>query len=195
MANWCCNTLTFNGSKTNILNLSKIILEMKHRGDEQNKGVLPIIQEDQNDLHFFYIEYIDDSLNTDSSDDDDHHLSISYQSKWSPVVNSVAWLSEKMGVSFLLEYEESGNMIYGKYKMDYEESEDTRNTVYHKFLSDDEYKSCKYIESPNGLITHYRDAVSEEDWDKLIDEEDYSEMDDYEMLEDTLDTKDWEEHM
>ena len=192
MANWCNNSLTFTGSKDNILNLSKIILEMKHRGDKQNQGVLPIIQEDTNDLHFFYIEYLQDSLNDNLKDEDDHFIYINYQTKWNPNIHSVTWLSRKMGVSFELDYEESGNLIYGKYKMDHEDSE---NKVYNKYLTDDEYNSCKYIESSNGLITHDKDAISEEDWDRLIDEEDYSEMEDYEKLEDTLDTKDWELYM
>lgn len=192
MANWCNNNLTFTGSKDNILNLSKIILEMKHRGDKQNQGVLPIIQEDTNDLHFFYIEYLEDSLNDNLEDEDDYFININYQTKWNPNILSVTWLSRKMGVSFELDYEESGNLVYGKYKMDHEDSE---NKVYNKYLTDDEYNSCKYIESSNGLITHDRDAVSEEDWDRLIDEEDYSEMEDYEKLEDTLDEKNWELYM
>jgi hypothetical protein len=190
MANWCNNSVTFNGPEENIRALESYLREMEKRCSEQKCGVLPIIQNEPEDGYYFDIYHMDEAEFVGENST----VSINYSSKWSPNEKNVYWLACKLKVSFNLHYEESGNKIYGEYRMVYTEpEEETEKPIYeHRYLTDDEWDSCSYITDPDEKVSHDFGSIDKEEWERLLDEEDWSLMEDWEKFDDTLTDKEWE---
>lgn len=191
MPNWCWNDVTFNGPKENLQQLSKILEDMVKRCNETGMGVLPIIQEATEDGYFFGISVEDENAN-EESEVDNPFIQIRYDTRWSPNPENLKWLAVKFDVDFVQDYEESGNKMYGQYRLKHEHCDDEGFILETRYLTDEEHDSCMYITSPDDEKTFSKDEVTEEEWERLIDDEDWSENNDYEKLSDTLDDKEWE---
>lgn len=193
MSNWCSNSVDFRGKRENLSSLLKVFKEMRRRCDELSEGVIPVIQEGATDGYYFYISIDDDNVDDEAADTDELFVTVRYETKWSPNPKNVEWLARKMDVDFVQDYEESGNLVYGQYRLvNTSVDEDDTPVLEHRFLTNDEYQSCKYITDSEETIAHNKGDISDEEYDRLVDEEDWSECDDYEKLSDTLDEKEWE---
>lgn len=103
MANWCSNTVVFEGKPEAIEQLQKLFKSMAEKQQEENCGQLPDFVEDSNGGYFFDIYQEDDVTGI-----------FQYETKWSPNIEVVQAIAEHYGVEFTQEYEEMGNGIYGK---------------------------------------------------------------------------------
>ena len=133
MPNWCWNTIEFNGEQKNLDNLAKLL---EKTVDVQNKtglGQLLHGLEGAIDGFMFDISY----------DLGDGFLNLSFQSRWSPIVNDVVRIAELFGLTFVYDYEESGMNIFGKYTFEYEDGED-EGYLYDQAASDADVESCRY---------------------------------------------------
>jgi hypothetical protein len=190
MANWCWNSVEFRGKKENLQNLLKILDEMVDRSKKLDKGVVPILIEPSEDGYYFYLSIEDHNLN-ENVEVEEYFIIIRYETKWNPNPEKNKWIGSKFEVDFEHEYEESGSKIYGKCRFTYTDNEEDP-ICEEKFLSDEEYDQCKYLENDDQTVIYYRDEVSDEKWEELLDEDIWNEMDDNEKLSDTLDDKEWE---
>ena len=190
MANWCWNSVEFRGKKENLQNLLKILNEMVDRSKRLSQGVVPILIEPSEDGYYFDLSIEDHNLN-ESVEVEEYFINIRYETKWNPNPEKNKWISLKFEVDFEYEYEEFGNKIYGKCRFKHTDNEE--DPIYEeKFLSDEEYDQCKYLESDCGLKILQRDECTDDKWDELTGDGTWNEMEDYEKLSNTLDDKEWE---
>lgn len=103
MANWCSNTVVFEGEPEAVKQIQQLFKSMAEKQQEDNCGQLPDFVEDSNGGYFF-----------DIYQDDDVTGIFQYETKWSPNIEVVQVIAEHYGVEFTQEYEEMGNGIYGK---------------------------------------------------------------------------------
>jgi len=99
MANICSNWINLEGSEENIVLLINEVKELAIESTKNNVGVSAL--KDNKDGYMFEL-YIDE-------------CSFSFESKWSPVFDSLRHLSVKYGVNITNLYEELGCGLYGKW--------------------------------------------------------------------------------
>ncbi len=103
MANWCSNTVVFEGEPEAIEQIQQLFKSMAEKQQEENCGQLPDFVEDSNGGYFF-----------DIYQDDDVTGIFQYETKWSPNIEVVQAIAEHYNVSFTQDYEEMGNCICGR---------------------------------------------------------------------------------
>lgn len=103
MANWCSNTVVFEGEPEAIEQIQQLFKTMTEKQQQENCGQLPEFLDDTNAGWFFDIYKDDDVIGI-----------FQYETKWSPNIEVVQKIAERYGVKFTQEYEEVGNQIYGK---------------------------------------------------------------------------------
>ena|SRR5690554_3568315 len=102
MANWCSNTVVFEGKPEAIEQIQQLFKSMAEKEKQENCGQLPdFITKDGG--YFF-----------DIYQDDDVTSVFQYETKWSPNIEVVQAIAARYGVEFAQDYEETGNSIYGK---------------------------------------------------------------------------------
>lgn len=102
MANWCSNTLVFEGNPEAIEQIQQLFMAMAEKEEAEEMGQLPYFTTIYNG-YFFDIYW-----NTDNES------IFQYQTKWSPNLEIVQQIAEYYEVSFILDYEEMGNLVYGR---------------------------------------------------------------------------------
>lgn len=103
MANWCSNTVVFEGKPEAIEQIQQLFKSMAEKQQEENCGQLPGFVEDSNGGYFFDIYQEDDVTGI-----------FQYETKWSPNIEIVKAIAEHYKVNFTQDYEELGNCVYGK---------------------------------------------------------------------------------
>lgn len=103
MANWCSNTVVFEGEPEAIEQIQQLFKTMTEKQQQENCGQLPEFLDDTNGGWFFDIYQNDDVIGI-----------FQYETKWSPNIEIVQRIAERYGVKFTQEYAEVGNGIYGK---------------------------------------------------------------------------------
>lgn len=103
MANWCSNTVVFEGELEAIEQIQQLFKSMAEKQQEENCGQLPDFVEDIKDGYFF-----------DIYQDDDVTGIFQYETKWSPNIEVVQAIAEHYNVSFTQDYEELGNGVCGR---------------------------------------------------------------------------------
>lgn len=103
MANWCSNTVVFEGTPETILAIQKLFQSMKEKEEKTEEGQLPELMEETNGGHFFNIYW----------NEGDEGV-FQYETKWSPNTEVLRNIAEKYKVIFIQDYEEMGNGIYGR---------------------------------------------------------------------------------
>ena len=103
MANWCSNTVVFEGEPEAIEQIQQLFKSMAEKQQEENCGQLPDFVEDSNGGYFF-----------DIYQDDDATGIFQYETKWSPNIEVVQAIAEHYNVSFTQDYEELGCLVYGQ---------------------------------------------------------------------------------
>ncbi|OJY83538.1 MAG: hypothetical protein BGP13_02110 [Sphingobacteriales bacterium 40-81] len=103
MANWCNNTVVFEGTDEAIEQITQLFKTMAEREQKENCGQLPEFVQDTNGDYFFSI-----------SQDNEYGGVFQYETKWSPNTEAVKQIAEHFNVDFTHEYEELGCLVYGK---------------------------------------------------------------------------------
>ena len=177
MANWCYNRVTFEGDKKNILELKKIIQDMINR-ETPERGVIPIIQEENDESYYFHI-------NIDRNEDEEY-VEISYSTKWTPNLKSIKFLCTKFGVEMNGYFSEEANKVYGEYKFE-------NGKFYVKELTDDEFDKCIVLvcDETDEVLKYRKDYPEEEQWDEITEQEGTYTDHVYEMLDEMIENKSW----
>lgn len=103
MANWCSNTVVFEGSPETITAIQKLFQAMKEKEDKTEEGQLPEFVTDINGGYFFNIYW----------NDGDEGI-YQYETKWSPNSEILQVIADRYKVDFVQDYEETGNLVYGR---------------------------------------------------------------------------------
>lgn len=101
MANWCSNTVVFEGNPETIEQIQQLFKSMAEKEKQENCGQLPDFITKDNGGWFFEIYQSDTSV-------------LNYQTKWVPNIEIVRAIAEHYNVDFTQEYEELGCCIYGR---------------------------------------------------------------------------------
>lgn len=99
MANWCFNTVTFQGEGDQIGKLQDLFYQLQEQFILNDKGQLPAFIEKET-------EYFFDMTMTDKV--------LTYVTKWTPNLETMVQIAHHFGVGFVFQYEETANGIYGE---------------------------------------------------------------------------------
>ena len=101
MANWCSNSVAFEGNETAIEQVKLEFRKMQIRENKENCGQLPEFILDKKRGYFFDILL------------EDCGCIFNYQTRWSPNTEILLQIAERFKVDFIYNYGEIGNQIYG----------------------------------------------------------------------------------
>ena len=133
MPNWCSNCLELQGSPENIKDVEKVFHNMVNKEQATGDGQLPDWSNLKQD--WFFNIYSDDF-----KQEQHESFVVQYETRWAPNVEIVIEIAKKHNLTFVLEYEESGNLIYGRYVYDGKELKDF-------YLSDEEHDLYEWDEN------------------------------------------------
>ena len=143
MANWCSNTVVFEGNEKAIKQIQQLFQAMKEKKEQTERGQLPDFITDENGGYFFNIYWNEGDIGM-----------FQYETKWSPNIEVVQAIAEHYGVDFTQEYEEMGNGIYGKATYSEGILDDTA-------LTDEDLEQYQYDEETDRY--HFEDEEYESD--------------------------------
>ncbi|MBS7320746.1 MAG: hypothetical protein KIG55_04030 [Myroides sp.] len=103
MANWCSNTIVFEGNPEAITQIQQLFQAMKEKEEQTERGQLPDFITDENGGYFFNIYWNEGDIGM-----------FQYETKWSPNIEVVQAIAEYYHVNFVQDYEEMSNLIYGR---------------------------------------------------------------------------------
>ena len=101
MANWCSNSVAFEGNNTALEQVRLEFIKMQLRENKESCGQLPEFISDKNKGYFFDVSLENGGCN------------FNYQTRWSPNTEILLLIAEYYKVDFIYYYEEIGNQIYG----------------------------------------------------------------------------------
>lgn len=128
MANWCSNTIVFEGNEEAIKQIEKLFQAMKSKEEQTKQGQLPEFITDENGGYFFNIY----------SNEDDTGV-FQYETKWSPNIEVIQKIAEYYQVNFVQDYEEISNLVYGRVTF-------TDNVRTDVFLEDEDFEQFQFDE-------------------------------------------------
>jgi Api92-like protein with ferredoxin domain len=99
MPNWCSNTVSFTGERSQLDELETLFTQMAETEKAENRGQLPPFIETDGDW-YFEISWEFDTLY--------------YETRWSPNIEVMKKVAEHYGVGFTQCYIETGNLVYGE---------------------------------------------------------------------------------
>ncbi len=103
MANWCSNTVVFEGNEKAINQIQQLFQTMKQKEEKTEEGQLPNFITDKNGGYFFNSYWNEGDIGI-----------FQYETKWSPNIEIVQKIAEYYQVNFVQDYEEIGNLVYGR---------------------------------------------------------------------------------
>lgn len=103
MANWCSNTVVFEGNEEAIKQIQQLFQTMKEKEEKTEQGQLSDFITDENGGYFF---------NTYWNEGDTGIFQ--YETKWSPNTEILKNIAEQYNVNFSQDYEELGCLVYGR---------------------------------------------------------------------------------
>lgn len=128
MANWCSNTVAFEGSEKAIEEIQKLFKTMADKEKQEEKGQLPdFISLD--DGYFF--DLIDNDFDTEI---------FQYQTRWTPNIEAVEKIAEYYNVDFVQDYEEMGCLVYGQ-------ATNINGVLTNIYLENEDFQQYEYDES------------------------------------------------
>ena len=149
MANWCNSYLTFTGEEDQVKKVTELFKTMSNLESTTNEGQVPEFITEVEDDYFFGIY--------------ESELGVfQYETKWSPNMAEVVKISDYFNLSFVLEYEECGNDIFGKSIYNHETK---KLTV--KNLQPEDFEEVQY--DCDGDYYIFRDQQDETDRNFLED--------------------------
>lgn len=99
MANWCFNTVNFQGEADQTEKIQGLFYDMQAQFIMHDKGQLPAFIQKETD-YFFDMTITDNVL--------------TYVTKWTPNLETMVQIADHFGVGFVFHYEETANGIYGE---------------------------------------------------------------------------------
>lgn len=136
MPNWCWNNVEFTGEQKNVENLYKLFEKTIDMQEKTGRGQLLFGLDGSIDGYMFEISNLAQG---------DNYLTLSFQSRWSPIPNEIVRIAELFNLQFEYDYEEGGMNLYGKYTFEYEDDE-KEGVLYEQFASEEDVDSCRYKE-------------------------------------------------
>ncbi|MCT1531745.1 MULTISPECIES: hypothetical protein [Bacteroidota] len=103
MANWCSNTVVFEGKPEAIRQIQQLFQTLKEKEEQAEEGQLPDFTDSTNGGYFFNIYW---------NEGDEGNFQ--YETKWSPNSEILRSIADRYQVDFIQDYEEMGNGIYGR---------------------------------------------------------------------------------
>ena len=103
MANWCSNTVVFEGNEKAIQQIQQLFQAMKEKEEQTEQGQLPYFITDKNGGYFFNTYWNEGDAGI-----------FQYETKWSPNIEIVQKIAEYFHVDFVQDYEEMSNLKYGR---------------------------------------------------------------------------------
>ena len=147
MANWCSNTVAFEGVSETIEQIKWLFQAMATKEQQEQKGQLPDWVNQHNGGYFF-----------DLYSDKDNTEVFQYQTKWSPNIEIVQEIAKYYKVNFVQDYEEMGNLVYGQATYN-------NGTLQDIYLEDDDFEQYEYNEETDKY--HFEGKIHESDCDIL----------------------------
>ena len=146
MANWCSNTVAFEGNETALEQIKLEFRKMMTKENKENCGQLPEFISENNRGYFFDIvwEEIDSIFN--------------YQTKWSPNTETLMQIAKRFKVDFIHDFEEMGNLIYGRTIF-------SDNELTDIYLEDEDFEKYQYDEETE--IYHFEEKTYDNDYEIL----------------------------
>ena len=147
MANWCNNWVVFEGTAEAIEQITQLFKSMAEQEQKDNCGQLPDFGQDTHGDYFYNISQDNESAGV-----------FQYETKWSPNIEVIQKIVEHYEVNFTQDYEEMGNLIYG------------RATFYDKlltdiYLEDEDFEQYGFDEETDTY--HFEGEIYESDYEIL----------------------------
>jgi hypothetical protein len=146
MANWCSNTVAFEGNETALEQIKLEFRKMMTKEEKENCGQLPEFISENNRGYFFDIvwEEVDCIFN--------------YQTKWSPNTETLMQIAKRFKVDFICDFEEMGNLIYSRTIF-------SDNKLTDIYLEDVDFEKYQYDEETE--IYHFEEKTYDNDYEIL----------------------------
>ncbi|QEM07093.1 hypothetical protein DIU31_027635 [Mucilaginibacter rubeus] len=141
MANMCRNMAVFTGEQSQLQKIAMLFTHMAIKEKQEDKGQLPSFITPDKDW-FFNIEWDGDTL--------------FYDTRWSPNFNVMQQVADHYQVGFILDYTETGNLIYGQ--ASYEQGK--LNDI---FLKPSDFDKYEYDEEADAYIFENNTYENSED--------------------------------
>ena len=158
MPNWCSNYVSFEGSEENIRKVDEIFEKMIQRQSISSQGEKPDFQEEILEGYYFDIAKQDSGI-------------YSYETRWGPNVLDLELIGRHCDVSFIVEFEEPGNYVFGKAKFDVNQTDglrimeldlkDTGDILYDEEDDSSVYKDQKSDSEREFLEQIFKDKFNE----------------------------------
>lgn len=146
MANWCNNSVAFEGNETDLEQIKMEFRKMITKEQNENCGQLPEFISDESRGYFFDIVW------------EEGDCIFNYQTKWSPNTEALKHIAERFNVDFILDYEEMGNQIYGRTIFSDGELTDI-------YLEDEDFEKYRYDEEAETY--HFEGETYDNDYEIL----------------------------
>ena len=143
MANWCSNTVVFEGNPETIEQIKWLFQAMAEKEQQEQKGQLPEFVNQYNGGYFFDLYF--DNAETEV---------FQYQTKWSPNIEIIQEIAEYYKVDFVQDYEEMGNLVYGRAIF-------TDNQLTDIYLEDEEFDQYEHDDKTESY--HFEGATYDND--------------------------------
>ena len=144
MPNWCSNYVSFEGSEENIRKVDEIFEKMIQRQSISSQGEKPDFQEEILEGYYFDIAKQYSGI-------------YSYETRWAPNILDLELIGRHCNVSFIVEFEELGNYVFGKAKFDVNQTDGLRIME----LDHNDTSDISYDEEDDLFV--YKDQKSESD--------------------------------
>jgi len=167
MANYCSNSVTFEGDDKQIEKLIRAFNKSIEKTPPHHAVKFILIPPNYIVQNWFFDLTIEEDEGT-----------MYYQTKWSPDPVHLLQACRMFSVSFILSYEEGGNGLYGEFKYDHLTDE-----LYDRCLSDDEI-SAGMVCGEGGNCTDIGGCDGGEDCE--------SRTEDYDKLDNDLSHSEWQ---
>ena len=143
MANWCSNTVVFEGRPEAITAIQEVFQMMKNKEETSEQGQLPDFITEDNGGYFFNIYWneVDEGV-------------LQYETKWSPNIEIVQKIAEYYQVNFVQDYEEMSNLVYGRATF----SDKLLTDIY---LEDEDFDNYQFDEETDTYHFEEEDYVSD----------------------------------
>jgi len=135
MANYCFNTITFTGDD---LSLIRGVIEQIKVEEEKGLGWIP--EGFSGDYHHYLFDVCAEDYGTE--------IVFTCQTKWAPPIEELVFLCKDANIDIELQYEESGNLLYGVYYYSHKTKETTNVCLededFVRVVYDDETNTCTF---------------------------------------------------
>nr|WP_294894803.1 hypothetical protein [uncultured Pedobacter sp.] len=147
MANWCSNTVVFEGNEETIQQIQQLFQTMKEKEEQTERAQLPDFITDENGGYFFNLYWNEGDIGI-----------FQYETKWSPNIEIVQKIAEYYLVDFVQDYEEMSNLVYGRATF-------SNKLLTDIYLEDEDFEQYHYDEETD--IYHFEGEVYESDCEIL----------------------------